>query len=86
MEDIDVSHEHHDDVSWFNKQILNLLHKDRLNDSECFVSISEYINRIVFAVLPTLFEDVNQRMSIWGAEGMINPFEDVYKVGICSFS
>jgi hypothetical protein len=40
------------------------------------------MNDAVFAVLPTLFDDVNQRMTDWGTEGKINPFEDVYRVGI----
>jgi hypothetical protein len=44
------------------------------------------IDMVVYVVLPTLFEDVNKRMDTWGSEGKINPFEDVYKVGVRFFS
>ncbi len=36
----------------------------------------------VVQVVPLFVEDVHDRMLEWGAEGMINPFKEVYDVSI----
>jgi hypothetical protein len=30
--------------------------------------------------LPTLFDDVNRRMELWGKEGRMDPFKNIYDV------
>jgi len=63
LKDIDAPTELKEDVSWFNKQLFHLFHKDRLTE-----------------LLPTLLDDIQDRMEGWGKEGRMDPFKDIYNL------
>ncbi|KAF8069216.1 cytochrome P450 [Lyophyllum atratum] len=63
MRDIHVEEPDMKDLSAFNKQLISLLRKERVDE-----------------LLPTLFDDVHQRMKAWGKAGTLNPFKEIYEL------
>jgi sterol 14-demethylase len=68
------------DVSLFIKRLSILLRKDRLSDGEYRVDrcITGSVN--LSTVIPTLFDDIQNRMDAWGKQGTIDPFKNIYDV------
>ncbi|KAF9482298.1 cytochrome P450 [Pholiota conissans] len=76
LDDIDVKTKFaNEGVSFFNKQLAILFtNKRRLSDSKVGYSIHDWF----LISLPLLFDDVNRRMVMWGKEGRMDPFKDIY--------
>ena len=84
LSDISVEEDHTGDVSWFNKQIALLLNRNRLSEGieisvNCWI-FNNFFFFFMLAVLPSLLDDVNGRMELWGKSGKFDPFKNIYDV------
>ena len=89
IEDIDISKDFDTKRQERIKRIHTLFRKERVVESSYKfpLPLSMILSYLyIFAVLPTLLYDLNRRMLGWKKEGRMNPFNEVYDVGLVSLS
>ena len=79
--DINVESDRQEKNDEFIKRILLLIHKDRLVEGlpTPFV-IHLYIYPQHYSAIPSLLDDMNNKMLELGKEGTMNPSKDIYEV------
>ena len=79
--DINVESDRQEKNDEFIKRILLLIHKDRLVEGlPTPFFIDRYIYPQHYSAIPSLLDDMNNKMLELGKEGTMNPFKDIYEV------
>jgi hypothetical protein len=73
-------------MTWFNKNVAVLFSKERLTDGECnkLLLLRRKVMSEILPVLPSLLDDIHHSLSVSmpAKEGRIDPFRNVYDVGV----
>ena len=78
----DIKSDYSVDIPEYNKRLLLLFRKERINEGAPTVYDSTILVLTFALVFPLLLEDVDRRMKDWGSEGKMNPFNEVYDVSL----